>query len=60
MFMILCLCSKSIHTRYHCRSDRAILLAEPEESGQWADIVAIGIEQINDYTLIRFEIQIRV
>ena len=34
MFMILCLCSKSIHTRWHCRSNRAISFEEPGESAR--------------------------
>jgi len=46
--MILCLCSKSIHSRY-C----AILFEEPRKSAH-----NLFVLHINDYTLIRFEIRI--
>jgi len=48
--MILCLCSKSIHTSYHYRGDRAILFEEPGESAYLCSSVtpvAISIEHVH-------------
>ena len=52
MFMILCLCSKSIHTRKHCRSDHTILFEEPGVSAHLCSPV-VTIMAVQDGVLGR-------
>ena len=63
MFMILCLCSKSIHTRYYYRNDRAILLEEPRKSADLCSSVLLIITRKrlhpDSIQLFRFEFVIR-
>jgi len=61
--MILCLCSKSIHTRYYYRNDRAILLEEPRKSADLCSSVLLIITRKrlhpDSIQLFRFEFVIR-